>query len=110
MTAAGAAVVACRRPADRLDGVFDLDLAGLLELERALDPLALLERRGEADEHQVIAAGLELDGLAWLDLDPIRQLPHLGDATLHRHLVDLELRRALGPAADQAIGRGAGVD
>src|SRR5688500_9799572 len=82
------AATALWRAADGFDGVFDLDLARLLELERALDGLALLERRGDADEHQVIAAGLELDGLSRLDLDALRQHAHLHHAALHRHLMD----------------------
>ncbi len=45
----------------------------------------------QADEHQVIGAGLELDGLARLDLDAVRQRPHLHHAAVHRHLVDFEL-------------------
>src|SRR6185295_1498541 len=101
---------ALRRTANRLDGVFDVDLAGLLELQRALDPLALLERLADADEHQVIAAGLELDGLARLDLDAVRERTHLHHAVVHRHLMDLEFSGDLARAADQAVGRGAGVD
>src|SRR5690349_5710229 len=46
--------------ADRFDGELDVDRAGLLEGQRALDPLALLQRLLEIDHHQVEAAGLEL--------------------------------------------------
>ena len=51
-------VVHARRAARRFDGVFDIDFAGLLELQRALDALALLERLLQPDEHQVIRTGL----------------------------------------------------
>ena len=105
-----AAALALRRRADGFHGVFDRDLAGLLEFERALDTLALLERLLQPDEHHVIGAGLELHGLARLDLEPLRQRPHLHHAAVHRHLVDLEFARALDRPPDQAVRRAAGVD
>ena len=43
-----------RRSADRFDRVLDLQGAGLLEHERALDAVALGKRAGQACEHQMI--------------------------------------------------------
>ena len=64
----------------------------------------------QPDEHQVIGAGLEFDGLAGLDLDAVGQLPHLHHAAVHRHLVDLEFAGGRIGAADQPVGLGPGVD
>ena len=54
----------------RLDRVLDVDLAGLLELQRGFDLLALFERLLQSREHHVKRSRLELDGLAGLDLEP----------------------------------------
>ena len=71
----------------------------------AFDLLALFQRLLQAREHHVERSGLELDRLARLDLEPAFHRPHLGDALLHRHVVDLELGGDRGGAADQAVGR-----
>ena len=51
-------------------GSFDVDLAGLLELERDRHLAAFLERLGHHHEHQMRAAGLQLDGGAGRYLEP----------------------------------------
>src|SRR5215510_15862530 len=93
----------CGRP-QRLDGVFDIDLAGLLELQRAFDLRTLLQRLLQTREHHVKPSGLELDRLTWLDLEAALDRPHLRDALLHDHAVDLELPGDRGGAADEAVG------
>src|SRR4051794_30532790 len=70
--------------------VFDRDSAGLLEDERPLDGLSLLQGFLHVHEHDVEPAGLELDGLARLDLEPGIERAHAHQVALHGHLVDLE--------------------
>src|SRR3981081_2091260 len=82
-----------RRSPKGLDREVDVDLAPLLEFQRAFDLLAFLERLLQAREHDVERSGLELDGLAGLDLQPAFDRPHLGDALLHHHAMDLETAR-----------------
>src|SRR5262245_26328897 len=91
----------------RLDGIFNLDLAGLLELQRAFDLRTFLQRLLQAREHHVKAPGLELDRLAGLDLEAALDRPHLGDALLHDHAVDLEMPGDRGRAADEPVRRAA---
>ena len=93
------------RRARRLDRVFDIDLAGLREFQRGFDLLALFERLLQSREHHVERSGLEFDGLTGLDLEPAFHRPHLGDALLHHHAVDLESaggRRSSRPPGDRA--------
>src|SRR5262245_20503356 len=60
--------------ADRLDTILDLDRARLLKLQRALDGPPLLQGLAQAGEHEVIAAGLQLHRLSWLDCQPPLEL------------------------------------
>ena len=83
-------VVAAALGADALDGEVDVDLAGLGEFQRRLETLALLELLLQADKHHVIAARVERDGLARLDLDAAGDRPHLHHAAFHFHLMDFE--------------------
>src|SRR4029079_7924618 len=86
-----------------LDVVDDLDRSGLLEHQRTLDLLANRERLLEAEQHDAKRAGLELDGLAGLDLDAVGDRARLGHAVHNDPLVHLDLaRRRRGPS-DQAI-------
>src|SRR5580704_11584882 len=55
--------------ADGLDLEIDIDRAGLLEGQRALERLAAHDRLLHVHHHDVRSARLELDGLARLDLD-----------------------------------------
>ena len=55
--------------ADAGDREVDIDLAGLGELQRGLEVIALHELFLQADEHHVVAAGIERDGLPRLDLE-----------------------------------------
>src|ERR1700730_18737362 len=81
--------------AQRADAIFDLDLARLFAGEGALDAIALIEAADKIHAHDVIAAGLELDGGAGLELDAVRERAHLHHAAAHAHLVQLDARRAL---------------
>jgi len=96
-----------RRRAERLDRELDVDLAGFLELQSAFDLLALLQRLLQSREHHVERSGLELDRLAGLDLETALNRPHLGDALLHHHAVDLEPAGDRYGAADKSVGRAA---
>ena len=98
-----------RRAAHRFNGVFDLNRAGLLDNQRALDAPALLERRLQVHEHDVVAARLELDSLARLDLETAGNPAHRHHAVLGFHLVNLEAAGARKRAADQPVGRRARV-
>ena len=60
-----------RLRAHRLDSQFDVDAAGLLEHQGQRHLGVLGERRLQAHEHDVKAAGLELDGGARRDLDAL---------------------------------------
>src|SRR5262245_10249100 len=93
-----------------LDLELDVDGAGLLETQLTFDHLALLQRCGQIGEHDVIAAGLELDLLAGRDLEAALQLAHLHHAVFHLHLVHLEAPRPRHRAAHQAIRLAAGID
>src|SRR6185436_506394 len=86
-----------------LDVVDDLDRSGLLEHQRTLDLLANRERLLEAEQHDAKRAGLELDGLAGLDLDAVGERARLGHAVHIDHLVHLDLARRRRGASDQAI-------
>src|SRR5881296_2184712 len=86
-----------------LDVVDDLDGPGLLEHQRALDLLAELEWLLEAEQHDAKRAGLELDGLAGLDLDAVRERARLRHAVHIDHLVHLDLARGGRLASNQAI-------
>src|SRR6266545_4368111 len=86
-----------------LDVVDDLDGPGLLEHQRALDLLAELEWLLEAEEYDTKRAGLELYGLAGLDLDAVRERARFRHAVDIDHLVHLDLARRGRGSADQAI-------
>src|SRR5579872_719913 len=69
---AGLAALAVRRlRADAGDREVHVNLACFLEIQRAPDVLAFRQRPVQADEHDVLATGLELDGLTRLDLDAV---------------------------------------
>jgi hypothetical protein len=55
-----------------LDVVYDLDTPGLLEHQRSVHLLAGLEWLLVAEQQDTIRAGLELNGLAGLDLKTVR--------------------------------------
>ena len=101
---------AARLGADAFDGEVDVDFAGLGELQRGLEMLALHELLLQAHEHDVIAARIEGDGLPRLDLEATsapcafssRRLPSSS------HGPRSCLRDVRG-AADQAVGRGSGI-
>src|SRR5215510_15299788 len=76
--------------ADTLDLVLDIDRTGLLEAQLAFERVALLERRAQVHEHDVIAAGLELDLLTGADLEAALDLAHLHRSAVHLHLMHLE--------------------
>src|SRR5215207_801632 len=99
--------LAARR--DAAHGVLDRHRAGLLEQKRAFERLALLQRLRQVYEHDMVAAGLELDGCAGLDLEPGLERAHAHDLALHRHLVDRKARRRGQRAADEPVGLGAGI-
>src|SRR5829696_7862903 len=99
--------LAARR--DAAHGVLDRHRAGLLEQKRAFERLALLQRLRQVHEHDMVAAGLELDGCAGLDLEPGLERAHAHDLALHRHLVDRKARRRGQRAADEPVGLGAGI-
>src|SRR5689334_8962856 len=65
------------------------DGAGLFKGQRALNGLALSQRRLQVHQHEVVAARLERNSLTWLDLEtaPRGWVP-LHDATLHCRLMD----------------------
>src|SRR5207244_11963232 len=86
-----------------LDCEAHLDGPVLLEHQRALDLLANLERLLEAEQQHTIRAGLELYGLAGLDLDAVRECARLRHTVHIDHLVHLDLARRGRGASDQAI-------
>src|SRR5262245_38605443 len=88
-----------------LDVVDDIDGPGLFERQRALDLLANLEWLLEAEQHDTKRAGLELHGLAGLDLDAVRDRARLCHAVHVDHLMYLDLVRGRRRSADQAIRR-----
>ena len=93
----------------RRDLQLDVDAARFLEHQGQRHLGILGERRLEPHEHDVKAAGLELDRGAGRDLDALFELAHAHDVAVHLHLMDLGLvgRRAFD--GDQAVGRRAGV-
>src|SRR5262249_57278695 len=68
-----------------------LDGPGLIEYESPFRTRVCLQRLGDVHEHEVIRAGLDLDGLAGLDLEPLGQAAHLHHVTLQQHLMHLDL-------------------
>src|SRR5262250_1662578 len=70
----------CGCRADAFDGEIDLNRTGLLEHQRTLERLALLDRLLEPRHHDVNRLRLELDRLAWLDHDTGRNRTHPHDA------------------------------
>src|SRR3954462_13546129 len=53
----------------------------------------------------MVAARCELDGLAWLDRQPLVERTHGHDAIVHRHLVNFDLAGAIAGATDQPVRR-----
>src|SRR6266550_2701388 len=92
----GMAGMTARGRSDRLDRVFDLDLAGLLEFQGGLDVLALLQGLLEPYQHDVEGSGFELDRLPRLDFEPALHRAHLHDAPLHQHLMHFKTRGDIG--------------
>src|ERR1039458_10357741 len=82
--------------ANALDGEVDVDLAGIGELQRRLEMTALHELLVQPDEHHMISARVERDGLPRLDLKAIGHRPHLHHAVLHLHLMDRSEERRVG--------------
>src|SRR5439155_7765368 len=80
-------------------------LAGLLEFQRDRHLVTLLERALEVHDHQVIAAGRELYGLAGLDGEALVERPHRHHAVIHRHLVHLDPASDVAAATDQPVRR-----
>src|SRR4051794_19987097 len=81
----------CRRAAaaDRADAIFDIEFAGLLEGERSLHGVAVLQALFEAHEHHVVTARLELDGFTRLDVEAGHR-PHGHGAAVYFHFMHLE--------------------
>src|ERR1700704_1288932 len=96
--------VVAPRPAHRGHIERDRHRAGLLECQRRLDVVARTERLFQADEHEVIRTGLQLDGLAGLDFEALRDRAHLHDPIVHGHRMELDLGRNIRGAAHQTIG------
>src|SRR4051794_29877928 len=85
--------------ADRHDGEFDIDRAGILEYERHGHPPALLKGLLQPHHHQVEATRRERDGGTGRNRKPALDLAHAHDAAFHLHLMDLH--RARGGALDR---------
>jgi len=66
---------------------------------------SLANGRLQPHEHDVKAAGLELDRGARRDLDAFFELAHAHDVALHLHFMDLGLVGSRAFDGDQAIGR-----
>jgi hypothetical protein len=81
---------AAMRGADALNRKVNVDFSGLLKLQRRLEMFALLETVFEAHEHYMVGAGLELDRLAGLDLEPVGHRTHLDNAVVHLRGMNLE--------------------
>ena len=89
------------------DRKLQVDLAGLLELERDRHFAAFLERLGHHHEHQMRAAWLQLDGGAGRYLEPALDRPHGHHVVDHFHDVDFDHAGARRGDREQAVGRGA---
>ena len=81
----------------------DLDPARLLEYQRALHVLAGDYSLFQIHEHQMIAAGPQLDGLTGRDFKAKGKLAHTHHAVLVRHFVHFHSARMSERAADQSI-------
>ncbi|MNL52260.1 hypothetical protein D3C87_1754190 [compost metagenome] len=60
---------------------------------------------GQVDQHDVVAAGLEFDGLAGGQVDA-RHLAHLHDVVLHGHFMHFHMLGRLGFHGHQSAWRG----
>ena len=67
----------------------------MIEFQRRLYGLALLERVFQRKKHHVVTAGLKRDGLARLDFHAAFNGPHLHDAAFHCNAVNLTLRAGI---------------
>ena len=77
--------------ADADDREIDRDRASVFERQRHLRRLALDQWMFEAGQHDVVAAGRELDVAMGGDRKAVLHLAHLHHVALHRHLVDLDV-------------------
>jgi hypothetical protein len=82
----------------------DLDPAGVLELQDALDFPPRGKGMQQTAEHDVAAAGLCLDRAARRKLKAL-QLAHSHHAVFYYGIMNLEPRRSLDRSAEEAIGR-----
>ncbi|CCV05293.1 hypothetical protein MESS2_1530016 [Mesorhizobium metallidurans STM 2683] len=96
--------------AHAFDGELDGDRAGLLEGQSGGKLLAFLGLPLEADEHQMITAGLERDLAAGRDFKAAADRPHGHDAVLDTHFVQSGLVRHIGRNRQQPVRRAAIVD
>ncbi|MCY1535410.1 hypothetical protein D9M68_708150 [compost metagenome] len=76
----------------RANRELDFDRSRLFEGQGRLDGFALLERLLHVHEHDVIAAGFQLDDFAFGNRDPALQFAHDHDAAIDLHLVELDRR------------------
>ena len=63
----------------------------------------------QVHEHEVVSARLQLDRGAGPDLEPALDRLHAHDVAFHAHLVHLDLGGERKRAADEAVGRRAGI-
>jgi hypothetical protein len=90
----------------RQDRKRDFDRVSFVELKPRLDCLAGFERMLKFHEHEMIAAGLERNRLARLDLEPAFNRPHLHHAIFHAHSMDLAYQgRAQGAERHRRLHR-----
>ena len=103
---------ALARLAGIVDGGFDLDLSGLFERQRQRELVSVLQRAGQAHQHDVIATTGEFMHLSGRQRDPTLNLDHLHHTIGAFDMgVQLGLLRHIRRNGDEAvIGFGVVVD